>query len=241
MSATTTTAAAHARRRQPCRSGDRGRELRILGEDLPLELAQAGSWLDPELRRQHSSGTPVRLERVCLAPAVVEGQHEVRPEALAVRVLSEQPLELRDDVRMTTEREIRGKPIFERVRPKLVEPGSLARRERLAAKVGERLPSPQRERLTEELCGKPGFVGLERAPSLLREPLEAVQVEIAGVDQQRVAVPAEHQLATGAVLREELPEPRCVHLQRLAPPRRRLLAPKLVDQTLPWDDLVRTE
>ena len=60
-----------------------------------LELAQPLARLDPELLDQLPARVLVRLQRVGLPVGAVEREHQLRAQALAVRVLVDQPLELR--------------------------------------------------------------------------------------------------------------------------------------------------
>ena len=69
-------------------------ELRILDEDVPLELAENNPGLDPEVYREAVVRAAVRGERVGLTAGAVEREHELRPEPLAERVFREQVLEL---------------------------------------------------------------------------------------------------------------------------------------------------
>jgi hypothetical protein len=60
-----------------------------LGEYRPLELAQTLSRLDPQFVDQCPAGVLVGLQRVRLAVAAVEGQHQLRPQTLSVGVLGD--------------------------------------------------------------------------------------------------------------------------------------------------------
>jgi hypothetical protein len=59
------------------------RELRILVEDLPLELLELRSRLEAELFAERSPGTSVDVECVALSPRAVEGTHQLSLQPLA--------------------------------------------------------------------------------------------------------------------------------------------------------------
>src|SRR5919206_4882786 len=112
----------------------------------------------------------------------------------------------------------------------------------LELQVGERPSAPERERLPE-LRGSPlRRVGRERATALPREPLEAVEVELPGVEAQHVAGrPGDDELLTRGVGVKRLAQARDVRLQRVCRASGRTRAPELVDQQVAGDDLIRVE
>ena len=112
------------------------------------------------------------------------------------------------------------------------------RRERLEREVGQRLAAPQRERLAQALGGALRRARRERAPPLLRQVLEAVEIELAEADAQDVAGRARDENALVASPAERRAQARDVDLQRVGGARRRPLAPQLVDQRIRRDDLV---
>ena len=83
------------------------------------------------------------------------------------------------------------------------------------------------------------------APPLLDQPLEAVQVELLGLETQAVAGGAALEepggSAGGPVRLEQLTQLRDVDLKRLGGGRRRPLAPKLVDQARTGERFVRVQ
>ena len=89
------TADERARQHLGCSRGGRGRQVqpRVLGENRLLELPQALARLDPELVGQGAAGVAVGLQRVGLAVAAVQREHQLRAQALAVRVLGDEALE----------------------------------------------------------------------------------------------------------------------------------------------------
>ena len=117
-------------------------------QDGRLELSEALARLEPQLLDQHGPGVVVRLKRVCLAVAAVEGQHQLRVQALAEGVLRHQRLKLGDDRPMAALAEGLIDRELTRAHPELLEPADLGGGERLIGEVLKRRPAPERERLT---------------------------------------------------------------------------------------------
>ena len=73
----------------------RGRvELRVLRQDRVLEGAQLGARLDADLLDERAPGAAVGLERVRLAAAAVQREHQLRAQVLAQRLLGDGGLQL---------------------------------------------------------------------------------------------------------------------------------------------------
>jgi hypothetical protein len=89
-----------------CRLLRRQVETRVLREYRPLELAQPLARLDPQLPDECPAGVLVGLQRVRLAVRAVQGQHQLRPQALSVGMLADQRLQLPHHLGMTTERQL---------------------------------------------------------------------------------------------------------------------------------------
>ena len=68
------------------RGGRRQRQLGVLAQDRRLELLQRLARLEPEPVRQLAPRTLIGVERIGLAVAPVEREHQLVPEALAERV-----------------------------------------------------------------------------------------------------------------------------------------------------------
>jgi hypothetical protein len=101
--------------------GDRG----IVREDRLLEPAQLGAGLERHLLGEHAPGFAVSLERVGLATAAIEREHQLPPQPLPERVLLKRRSERGDDLAMVSERERRLELLFERVGSKRLEPTRL--------------------------------------------------------------------------------------------------------------------
>ena len=231
--------ATHERRRRsrevPARAqlGRLDRERRVLLQDRALQLVQRGAGLEPELLAQRLPRLPEHLERVGLAVAPVQGEHELPAEPLAAPVLGNQRLELGDELAVVTERELRLDTVLERRQPQLLEPRHLCLRERLVADVLVGPPAPQPERLAEARLRRGGLAPRQLGAPARDEELEALEVQLAGRQPQPVPGPVQLD-PLGA---EAPAQPVHVDLQRVDGRRGRLLAPQRIDQPVARDDV----
>ena len=70
----------------------------VLAEDLLLEATQLGGGVDPQLLCQESSGPLIGGQGVGLPTRAIQGRHEVCPQPFPQGVGSDQGLELRDEI-----------------------------------------------------------------------------------------------------------------------------------------------
>ncbi len=138
---------------------------------------------------------------------------------------------------MTPEREVGVDPELDCSQPDLLEPGDRRLGEALVGEVRERRASPERQRVAEPLRRVGRQAAGEQAPSLVHEALEAVEIELVGLDPDDVAGRSGRQ----HVLRKRLAQSRDVDAQRSGGVLGRVLAPELVDQPVGGNDLVRVE
>ena len=146
-------------------------------------------------------------------------------------------LELGDERAVAAERKVRLDPVLEHREPELLEPGGLGLRERLQRQIGEGRAPPQRKCGAERLRPGGGVADPQRGTTLLRELVEARQVELLGRHGEPVA--GRHRLERA--LRQELPELRDVDLKRVLGRVGRAVAPQRVDQPVGRDGVVRFE
>ena len=113
----------HPARRRRCISTtvDGDGQLRILQEDRPLELLELDARLQPELVIQEPPCLPIDLEPFGLAAAAVEREHELCAEALAVRVLGSERVQLGHERKLPAKRELCVDPLLDGGEPKLLE------------------------------------------------------------------------------------------------------------------------
>ena len=139
-------------------------------EDPTLELAELGARLEAQVMGECPPYRLKRGERIDLAAAAVEREHQLADEALAARVLADELLELRYEPRSHPGLELGIDAPLEHEEPLLLEPRDLSVREGLVAEVGERWPSPEGQRLPE----------LRRC----HEGLEAFEIELTGLNPE---------------------------------------------------------
>ena len=227
---------------RPRVSGRRAGQHGVLDEDRPLELLQLDARLEAELVAQALSRPPVDLESLRLPSAAVEREHQLRGKALPERMLGGERLELRDERQLATERELCIDPLLDRRQTKLLEALDLDARERLELEIGERPPLPQALGRTQRVRRGGEIAGRARLTSLCDEPLEALEVELAGLDAQQVAGRAGDQARLVAGRRtERLPQPRNLVTERVVGRVGALPGEELADQSLPRDDAVGIE
>ena len=147
-----------------------GNDLRLqrglLAQDRRVQLLQGRRRLDTQLVDEHLARVLVGLERLRLAPASVEREHELAARALAKRVLADERLELADELGGATELELRLDPLLDRRQAKLLEPRRLVLGERLVREVGERRAAPELKRFGDQrpLAARPRRSG-PRSPA----------------------------------------------------------------------------
>ena len=86
-------------------------------EDRPLERPQRLAGLQAGPLDENVPRQPVCLQRLRLASAAVQREHELLPEALAKRMLSDQRLELGDHRGLTPELKIGVDPLLDGDQP----------------------------------------------------------------------------------------------------------------------------
>ena len=115
-----------------------------------MKLLEGGRRLDPELLDQHPSGLLIHLESFRLAPASIQGEHELAARALAQWALAHDVLQLPDQLRSATKLELGVDPLLDGRQPQLLEPCRLVLGEAFVREVGQRLTAPELERLANE-------------------------------------------------------------------------------------------
>ena len=189
----------------------------------------------PELLDERGPRGAVGRERVRLAPAAVEREHEQGVRLLAQRVLEHERAELRQHLRVPVAAELglrRGAPARAGgARRAARRPAGRAASSARSASAGPRhsaSASPSaRAASSWRSCG-------ERQRALLGEPLEAVQIEGERGSAQRVRGPAR----LDRVAAERLAQRGDAALHEVVGGRGRVLAPELVDQPLGRDERV---
>ena len=172
-----------ARLRRRCRLIGQGElERGVLHEDAPLELVQGAAGLDAELIDERSARFLVGSQCLCLTAAAVEREHLRAADPLAQGVLLRESRDLGHDLCMPSQLEVGLDALLQGAEPLLFQPRDRRLRERVVGEVCKRRPAPQRERLVQPVRGTLRI----RSRRLVAQPLEAVEVEPAGLDPQHV-------------------------------------------------------
>ncbi len=226
-----------ARRRLWLRGcGLRQLEQRILAEDPPLHLPKRRRRLQAELFVEGSSRRLERCERIRLASAAVERQHELSSQALSERVSNDQRLELSDDGGMPSEREVGVDPLLGQRKLKLLDPCRLRDGEWLL-ELGEGRTAPERERAAQRGRGRIGVARLEGCSPLREHLLGPVQIHLMGRDVECIARRPRDQDLIG----HRLSQLRHVDLDHLDGRLGNALAPQVVDEPAAGDGATRIE
>jgi hypothetical protein len=195
----------------------------------------AGARLDPELADEGRARGPKRLERLGLAARAVERRHLQATRPLPQRVFGHQSLELTDDVRVAPQSEIRFDATLECQQAQLLEATRDRIEERLVGEVGERRPTPQRQRRTKGGRRLIGVAAFERPAPVARELLEPLEIESAYLDTKDVP----RALRLDRLLPEHLAETRHVALHEVPGRARWVVPPQPVDEVRCRDERVR--
>ena len=146
----------------------------VLAQDRALELLQRRARLDPELLDEQPAALPVARERLGLAAAAVEREHQLAAQLLAQRLLVDERLSSATSALVLAELELGLDPRLERVEPELREPAAAGCANGSRRNSASGRPAPERERLAQS-CARGAGVVASREP--LGERLEAREVE----------------------------------------------------------------
>ena len=148
-------------------------------------------------------------------------------------MLADQQLQLADELGARAKREISLDPLLEGFEPKLLEPSDLGLRPGLVGELGQRLSSPERERLPQHpVRFRRG--GSPRTHDELLEPQQVERPRI-GTELVRRGGGPDHDAA------QHPAELRDVLLQDLRRGGGRSSAPQILDQAVTRHELVRVE
>jgi hypothetical protein len=110
------------RRARPC---GRRRQLGVIGQDAPLQLAELLAGFQAQLLHQHPTRPLVGLQRLRPAAAPVQRQHVQRPQPLPQRLLLDEAGQLVDHLGMAAEPELDSEPVLQRREAVQLQPGRL--------------------------------------------------------------------------------------------------------------------
>jgi len=214
-----------------------------VGENSCVQFLQRLAGVDAELAGEQAADPAVGGERVGLAAAAVQRQHELAVQPLAQRVGGYELFQLGGELIVPAQGQVGVDPGLQRGQPQLLQPGRLGPGERVVGQVGQHRAAPQPQRFAQHLrrLGRPA--GLQRRPAGGEPVLEPRRVQVLLVHPQEVATAAGHQhlarLAPGAVRLQRPAQVEHIGLQRAGPPLGRIPAPDVVGEPVHRHDPVR--
>ena len=151
-----------------------------------LELAQRPPRLDPELGKERPPRGAVCLECFGLPAGAVQRQHELGAQAFPQRMPRDEPFQLGHELVVVAEGELRLDPVLEDADVQLLEALDLVLGEGLVREVRQRGSPPELECAAELVQCLRVVALVECGPALRDQPLEAVAVELVGLQRERV-------------------------------------------------------
>jgi hypothetical protein len=210
-----------------------------VAKDRSLQLPQTGPRLEPELLAERSPSAPIRFERLRLAAASVESEHQLGAETFAVGVRGNEGFELGDERVLAAEGEVCFDPGLERRQSELFETGDLALGERLEREVCQWRPAPECEgfpkRCRRSLC----LTTRELPPAELEQRLETMYVELVWRNLEHVARGLREQELFAGSIHKESPQPREIDAQGRVDRLWGSITPEVLDESLARDGLIR--
>jgi hypothetical protein len=213
----------------------------VLAKYRRLQALQARARFDPQLLDHLPARRLVCAERLRLAIAAIQREHQLTPEALLPRLL------LDDRPELANQRSVLAKaqPYVAGVRPggdaQLLQAPRLGLRKRFVREVRECRPTPQPERGLEPFACSVYVASIQRAPAILRQALEAPGIEGVVLYAELVSPGSGQQDRAGGswnpIGLERTSQLRDEHLET-AGPVLQLIAPQGIDQTLRRHDPV---
>ena len=208
-----------------CRGGRRGD---LAAQDREVRGLELGAGHGPERVVERGADALVDGQRVGLPAGGVQHADLQPRDALVERVVGGQALELGDELAGRDAGQVGLDAVDGRGQAHVLEPRGRGGRERARARhAGQRRATPQRERLAEELPGAAGLAGAQRARALAGQPLEAVGVDVGGLEREPVAA---RRLGHERRVAQRPPQPRDERLQRVHLVGGHVLLPDRVDQ-----------
>ena len=213
-------------------------ERGVLAQDRLMQPPQLRAGLDADLVDQRAAGLAKGLERLRLAPAAVQREHQLRragARAAGARRRAPRARPTRSAWRPSGQ--VGVDALLERHAAQLLQPCDLGLRERLVATSASGGPrhSASASRSARGRLGRP--IVASAPPRSPTSRSKRSTIELAVVDPQRVSVAAGLQPPPVAIA-ERPTQLADVVLEHLGGRRRRRLSPQRVDQSLARDRLV---
>jgi hypothetical protein len=144
-------------------------QVRFLAHDLSGKTLELFPGLEAEVVVQGAARSLVHVERLRLATRAVEGDHELRHDALAVRALLEEPSELAHELCMASGGQIRVDTDLEHPRAELFEALGLCTAVEAKRNAGKHRAAPETQCLLREGRGPGVMAGGGRLGGLAYE------------------------------------------------------------------------
>ena len=210
-----------------------------MGQDGPLELLQGRARLEAKVVSQSAPSLAIDLQRLGLTASAVKGEHQLAAQALAERMLSDELVELLEDVVLAPHGEVGLDSLFQRGEVEVLEARDLLLRERVVGEVDERRAAPQAKArgAFSGVVGSPAANASLPSSSRCRNRSTS-RCPGSTIEHVAVAVGYEDPVARDC---EGLAKPRDVRLDDLRGARRLLLRPQAVDKPVARYDLVRMD
>ncbi len=196
---------------------------------------QVLAWVDAQLLVEHPADPAEHLQRLGLAAAAVQREHQLRPEPLPQRVVRGQPAQHRHELLVVAQRQLHVHVLLVQQHQHLGQPRRLVAVQRLRGHVRQRGPAPQRDRLRVRVPRAGEVARLRQLPR--PRGARGEQVDVDPVQRNGKPV-ADRGRDDPRRVAEDLPQPHHVGLQRAARPGGRAVAPQRLDEVGDRDDLV---
>jgi hypothetical protein len=145
------------------------------------------------LLHEYLAAASVAGEGIGLAPGAVEREHQLAAQSIPERMCRDQQLELCQHLAVVAELEVRRDALLDALQSQLVQPVCRLACEGLDGQVGERWPSPQGKRPTEQRSRQPRAALGEGAPAVSEQRFEALRIQLALLDAEHVSRAPRHE------------------------------------------------
>ncbi len=202
---------------------------RVLLEDALVQLAQLLAGIEPQGVEQHLAGSVVGRQRLLDPPGLVETQHQLAPQALAIRQLADQCLQVPDGLIDSAGAQQCLDALLMQLPVQPLQAGDRGGGPFLVGDRLERAPPPQGEREVIAAQRTFGVAGSQQPVALLGQLRETQRVRVVGVRDQPVPQVVVHEIGrlrpAGPLRLHQLAQPPDVGLKRGERGIGRLIAP----------------
>ncbi len=151
-----------------------------------MQKRELGTGINAKFVGQDAPHVPVGGEGVGLPAAAVQTQHQLRMELLLQRMSHDQLAQFRHDLTVPAQVQVGVDPRDQRLQPLVFDVRNLVVPQQPRGHVGERLASPQPERLPQQAGRLRPGCGLGGCVAARGERAELADVELAVVDLDQV-------------------------------------------------------